>query len=195
MVADSKGRDVAAAPVYVTGAAAFAPVLLANVISKADLGNSSKALPVAFRFMGLRTSDGGPEASTDAGDAIEFLESGFELGGDGSISVKMTLAQLTPTTRELINGIAPDSNGVIEVKSITPDTTFILYLESVFKNGQIERQEGVARISEVAVGKEERSSVKGIEVTFKWLPHDLFNGAHYWDAVITPGAPVPSPGK
>lgn len=189
MAADSRGRDTSKAPVYITGFAAIAPVDAANVVPKADLGSkdlggTDKPIPAAFKFLGLRTSDGGPEPSNEAGDTIEFLEDGFEISGDGSISVQMTLAQLTPTVRELVRGSAPDANGVIEVSSTTPNAQHILLLEGVYKGGLMKRETGVVRITEVAFGKQERSTVEGITVTFKWLRHELFNRAYFWEAVV-----------
>lgn len=184
MVADSRGRDIDDALIYVTGHGAFAPVDAANVIPKTELGTAALTVPTGFRYMGLRTADGGPEFSTEAGDAIEFLEDGFTINGDGSISVAMTLAQFNPTVRGLIRDAQPDANGVIEVKKTTPDTQYILLLEAVYKSGLIKREHGVARISEVSLGKDERNTVNGVTVTFSWVRHELFNRAYYWEAVV-----------
>ena len=191
MAADSKGRDIGAAPVYVTGAAAYAPVAAANVLTKAALGAATIELPVGFKFLGLRTSDGGPEESREAGDATEFLESGFEISGAGSVTLKFTLAQYNAIVREFVNQ-APDANGVIEVSADIPSDPFIFYTEAVMKNGTIERQLGVAKLQETARQKDEKGSVKGVEVTVKWLPHELFNNKPYFEAQVGV-APVPDP--
>lgn len=184
MAADSRGRDINETLIYTTGHGAFAPVASANVIPKAELGSETLEVPEAYKYMGLRTSDGGPEFSTEAGDAIEFLEDGFTINGDGSISVAMTLAQFNPAVRALIRDAEPDANGVIEVKKTTPDTQYILLLESIYKSGLIKREHGVARISEVSLGKDERNTVNGVTVTFQWVRHELFNRSYYWEAVV-----------
>lgn len=184
MAADEKGRDLAGAKVYVTGAVAYAPVDTENVIEKAQLGSASMTVPAAFTFLGLRTSDGGPEETREAGEAIEFLEQGFVLNTNGTLSVAMTLAQYDAITRKFVHGVAPDTNGVIEVDFSTPSDPFILLLEAVFKDGSMERQEGVARLTESSRLKDERGTVKGVSVTLTWTPSELFNNKAYWEAQV-----------
>lgn len=193
MTADSKGRDIGATPVYVTGAVAYAPVASENVLTKVALGASLVSLPKGFKFLGLRTSDGGPEESRESGDATEFLETGFEISGAGSVTLAMTLAQYNAAVREFVHQVVPDANGVVEVSADIPSTPFIFYTEAVFKNGTIERQLGVAMLKEVKRQKDEKGSVKGVEVTVKWLPHELFNNKPYFEAQVGV-APVPDPG-
>lgn len=192
MAADAKGRDTALAAIYITGAVGYAPVALENVITKDKLGAAELVAPAGFQFLGLRTEDGGPEESAEAGDAIKFLETGFELSGEGEKSVAMTLAQtFSPAVREFINGVKPDANGVIEVGTGTRDEPFILLMEAVYKNGDVRRQIGVARISEGSIVKEERGKVQGASVTIKWMPHEMFNNAAYWEAVVYKTKPAP----
>lgn len=200
MAVTDQGRDVGEALIFITGGCAIAPVDEANVITEAQLGATEVTVPAGFEFLGLRTADGGPETATEAGDAIEFLEQGYEISGDGSITVKMTLAQSNAITRKLIRGQAPDANGVIKVTETTPSAQHILYLEGVYKTGVpgqrvIRREVGVARVTEFAPAKDERNTVKGTEVTFKWLPNDLFDGAYFWEAQIdAAGVGDPDPG-
>lgn len=186
MAADDRGRDIDETLIYVTGHAAFAPVASANVIPKADLGGDDLELPAGYKYMGLRTADGGPEQSREAGEAIEFLEDGFVINGDGSISVAMTLAQYNDQVRSLVSDQEPDANGVIEVKSTTPNSQYILLLESIYKSGLVKREHGVARISEVSLSKDERGTVNGTTITFAWVRHELFNRSYYWEAVVPP---------
>lgn len=195
MVADNRGRTTEEALIYVTGFAGIAPVDAKNVIAKTQLGKTGVTVLEGFKFLGLRTSDGGPEYEVDAGDAIEFLESGFEISSDGSVTVKMTLAQYNATVQELIYGQAPDLNGVVEGSVSAPDKTVILLLEGQYKSGRVLRREGVARVTEFVLPKDERNTTGGTEVTFKWLPHELFNNAPYWEAIVDGGAAPVEPGE
>lgn len=195
-MADQFGRDVEEAFVYVTGCAAYAPVDGANVLTKAklasnDLGSSTNPMPTGFKWLGLRKSDGGPEESREAGDAIEFLEKGFKLIGDGSVSVAMTLAQYNAIVREFMHGTAPDVNGVVEVDFAYSSKPFILFLEAVGKGGQIERQLGVAMITEGQRDKDEQGAVKGMNVTCEWQASPLFNNKAYFEAKFDTTAVVP----
>jgi len=187
MVADNRGRTTEEALIYVTGFAGFAPVESKNVIDKAKLGAKTVTVPDGFRYLGLRTDDGGPEYELEAGDAIEFLEQGFEISGDGSASVKMTLAQYNAVVQELLYGAKPDGNGVVEGSLAAPDTPMILLLEAQYKSGRIIRREGVAKVSEFVLPKDERNTTGGTEVTFKWLPHELFNMKPFWEAIVADG--------
>ena len=184
MTADTRGRTVDEALIYVTGYFGIAPVDAANVIPEADLGSATLEVPESFRYVGLRTADGGPEQSREAGEAIEFLEDGFSINADGSITVTMTLAQFNATTREILHGQAPDANGVIKVQDATPNNRFIALGESVYKSGAIKRDHGVIAVTEVSLGKDERGSVNGIPVTFRYQRSELFDNALYWEAFV-----------
>lgn len=189
MAADSRGRTVDEALIYTTGFFGIAPVDAANVIPKvdlgsADLGDELSPIPAGFKYVGLRTSDGGPEQGREAGEAIEFLEDGFSINADGSITLTMTLAQFNATTRELVHGKAPDANGVIAVTDSTPNNRYIALAESVYKSGAVKREHGVVRVTEVSIGKDERGSVNGIPVTFQWVRSELFDNALYWEAFL-----------
>jgi hypothetical protein len=186
MAADEAGNDLSAVAVPLTGTLGYAPVDAENVIAKADLGAATLDAPAAFKILGLVKSDGGAQDDSNQDDAQEFYQDGYKLAGDGSLTVEVNLAQFDANVRELIHGIVPDENGVIEVNSITPDTTFILLHETVYKNGFIRRRIGVARISAVKPDQEERGSVFGNDVTFEWVRHELFNNAFYWEAMVPP---------
>lgn len=186
MTADSQGNDLTAVAVPITGMAAFAPVAEENVIAKADLKASPLVLPVAAKRLGLYKSDGGPEAAREAGDAIEFFQQGYQLAGSGTRTVKIVLAEQNATVQELIEGSAPDTDGVIEVSSSLPDNRFILYVITRYKNGTEKRQEGVAAITAVEPDKQERGSVEGAAVTFTWQEDPLFNDAPFWQWIGTP---------
>ncbi len=187
MAADEKGRDLDDVRVYVTGSVAYAPVDPLNVISKSDLGSADLVVPDAYKFLGLRTSDGGPEETREAGEALEFLEEGFKIATNGTVQVAMTLAQYNAITREFVHGEAPDANGVVEVDFAPSSDSFLLLLEAVFKDGSMERQHGVARISEASRVKDERGTAKGATVTLEWAAHTLFNNKAYFEALVEDG--------
>jgi hypothetical protein len=180
MAADEQGNDLDAVGVPITGMAAFAPILEANVVAKAALGASPLVLPPAYKRLGLYKVDGGPAPARESGDAIEFFQKGYTLAGDGTRSVVIGLAEQNTVVQSLIEGSDPDENGVIEVSSSLPDNRFILLVVTKYRNGREKRQLGVAAITAVEPDQSERGSVEGSNVTFTWQEHDLFNGAPFW---------------
>jgi len=193
MTADSQGNDLDAVGVPITGLAATAPVLEANVIAKTALGASPLALPAAFKRLGLFKQDGGPSEARESGDPIEFFQVGYKLAGDGSRAVTINLAEHNAAVQALIEGKEPDANGVIEVSSSLPDNTFILFTSTRYRNGKEKRRVGVASVTAVETDQETRGEVEGRAVTFTYQEHDLFNGAPFWQWIGVPGAPVEDP--
>lgn len=189
MSADSQGNDLDAVAVPIIGLAAFAPLLEANVIEKADLGASPLVLPVAYKRLGLYKQDGGPAPSRDTEDAIEFFQKGYTLAGDGTRSVVIGLAEDNSAVRELTEGVEPDANGVIEVSASLPDNRFILLVVTKYRGGKEKRQIGVASVTAIEQDQSERGAVEGQNVTFTWQEDELFNGAPYWQwGPAVPGA-------
>lgn len=191
MTADSQGNDLDAVAVPLTGMAAFAPVDAENVIAKASLKDSPLTIPAAFKRLGLYKTDGGPEAAREAGDAIEFFQKGYQLAGDGTRTVKISLAEQNASVQELIEGVAPDTDGVIAVSSSLPDNRFILLVVTRYKNGKEKRQIGVAAVTAVEPDKQERGNVEGQAVTFTWQEDPLFGDAPFWQWIGTPVVPTP----
>lgn len=192
MTADAAGNDLDAVGVPITGLAAFAPLLEANVIAKTELGASPLVLPAAYKRLGLYKVDGGPAPSRENGDAIEFFQKGYMLAGDGTRAVVIGLAEQNAIVQGLIEGAEPDVNGVIEVSSSLPDNRFILLVVTKYRNGTEKRQLGVASITAVEPDQSERGSVEGTNVTFTWQEDDLFNGAPFWQwGPAVPGAVTP----
>lgn len=186
MAADEKGNDLEAVGVVLTGTIGYAPLVQANVVPKADLASPTLELPDAFVKLGLIKQDGGAQDDSDQDDAIEFLQDGYKIAGDGSRTTKVTLAQHNDDVQRLLNGSEPDANGVYEIDSVTPDSTFIAYQETIYKNHVIRRRVGAARISTIEPDQEERGSVAGSGVTFEWFRHELFNNSFYWEVYIYP---------
>lgn len=195
MTADSQGNDLDAVGVPLTGLAAFAPVTLANVISKAELGASPLVLPAEAKRLGLYKVDGGPAPARETGDAIEFFQKGYTLAGEGTRSVVITLAEQNAAVIALTEGAEPDENGVIEVSSSLPGNRFILYVVTRYRGGLEKRQVGVASVTSVEPDQQTRGEVEGIAVTFTWQEDELFNGAPFWQwGPAIPGSPVAATG-
>lgn len=193
MAADSQGNDLDAVGVPITGLAAFAPVLEANVITKALLGASPLVLPGAYKRLGLYKIDGGPAASRENGEAIEFFQKGYSLAGDGTRAVVIGLAEQNVAVQSLLEGASPDANGVITVSSSLPDNRFILLVVTKYRNGKEKRQIGVAAVTAVEPDQSERGAVEGQKVTFTWQEDALFGGAPFWQwGPAVPGAVAPT---
>lgn len=193
MSADSQGNDLDAVGVPITGIAAFAQLLEANVIPKEDLAASPLVLPAGFKRLGLYKQDGGPTAGRETEDPIEFFQKGYMLAGEGSRTVQIGLAEQNPVVQSLIEGAEPDENGVIEVSASLPENRFILLVVTRYRNGKEKRQEGVAWISAVEPDQQERGSVEGSNVTFTWQEHELFNDSPFWQfGPAVPGATPPT---
>lgn len=194
MSADEQGNDPGAVGVPITGLAAFAPLVEANVLTKAELAASPLVLPPGFLRLGLYKVDGGPAPARESDDPIEFFQIGYKLAGQGTRSVVITLAEQNENVQKLIEGAEPDEHGVIEVSSSLPDNRFILFTSTKYRNKMEKRQIGVASVTAVELDQQERGSVEGAAVTFTWLEHDLFNGAPFWQwgPAIPGAAPAPT---
>ncbi len=190
MTADAQGNDLEAVGVPITGLAAFAQVIEANVIEKTDLAASPLVLPAAYKRLGLYKVDGGPAPSRETGDAIEFFQKGYTLAGEGTRSIVINLAEQNAAVRQLTEGKEADENGVIEVSSSLPDNRFILLVVTKYRDGKEKRQIGVASVTAVELDQQTRGEVEGIAVTFTWQEDPLFNNAPYWEFYGVPGAPV-----
>ena len=193
MTADTQGNDLAEVGVPITGLAAFAPALVANVIEKAALAASPLVLTEAYKRLGLYKVDGGPAPSREAGDAIEFFQKGYTLAGDGTRSVVINLAEQNAAVQQLIEGVEPDVNGVIEVSSSLPDNRFILLVVTKYRNGKEKRQVGVASVTAVEADQQTRGEVEGQAVTFTWQEDPLFNDAPFWQFYGVPGEAPETP--
>ncbi len=191
MTADDNGNDLDAVGVPITGLAAFAPALLANVLTKEVLGASPLVLPAAFKRLGLYKVDGGPAPSRDSEDPIEFFQVGYTKAGLGTRAVVIGLAEQNAAVLALTEGATPDANGVIEVSSSLPDNRFILVNVVRYRGGIEKRQIGVASITSVEYDQSERGAVEGANVTFTWQEDDLFNGAPFWQ--FGPAVPGTAP--
>lgn len=173
MAADSKGNDTGKVDVVITAALAIAPYDAENVLAPEQGGGDTVDLPEAYVPVGLIKSDGGANESIDQEDAIEFLQDGYSLASDPTMSIQFGLAEFNKAVRLLTTGKMPDENGMISVDTYTPDTKWLMYYEEVYKNGRVRRLNGVAQVTTTEIDQTERGSVKGRNVTLKWLPDPL----------------------
>lgn len=168
MAADSKGNDLESVDVVITAAFAIAPYAQENVLTSEQGGAETADLPAAYRPVGLIKSDGGATESAEAGDAIEFLQDGYTLNGDSTMTIQLGLAEFNATVRELTTGKTADANGMIAVETYTPDTKWIGYYEEVYRSGRVRRLNGVVQVTATEIDQSERGSVKGRNVTLTW---------------------------
>lgn len=193
MSKDAQGNDLSAVSVPVTGAICVVPYDTANVITRAMISKKKAEpdLPDAYArdksALGLITSDGGPQDAAEQDDAVEFFQQGYSLNSDPTMTIAFTLAEDNDFTREFCFGEKPDADGVIGVKTLTPDTKWMAYVEIKNKNGSVDRRAGVLQVTGNEPGQAERGSVKGRAITCTWQPDDLYEGNHYIEAHYVPG--------
>ena len=183
----SDDYDLNAVGIPLTGLAAYAPVLKANVVPDADLGSPTITLPSGYRQLGLYKDDGGPQDDRDDDDPLEFFQDGYKLPGNSTVTVQIGLAEDNLNVNALIDGKEPGENGVVYVDASLPAATFILFVATRFKNGRELRRNGVARIQAIEIDQEERGSVRGKSVTFEWVPDPLFKMSPFKKWFGTPG--------
>lgn len=181
MATDSAGNDLGAVGVPITGFLAICfEVVKDNVLTDKQLGANPLALEASkWSYAGLFKEDGGFTPASETEDAIVFFQQGYELNGLRTDTFKVGLAEDNKVVDRLVYGKTANSDGVIYVDAADPDATFLAVSMTQFKNGVQERRHGVARVSSIEVDQEERGSVKGRSVTFKWVPDPLFNGSPY----------------
>lgn len=192
MAKDNQGNDLKAVAVPVTGAVCLVPYSEENVITR-EMISKTKAtpdLPDAYdrskACIGLITSDGGPQDSVDQDDAIEFWQQGYSLNADPVVTTAFTTAEDNDFTREVCYGEKPDADGVVAVKTLTPDTKWMAYYEETYKNGSVNRRAGVVQVTGNEPGQSERGSVKGRALTVTWLNDDFYEGAKYIEVLYVP---------
>lgn len=190
MAMDAAGNDLSAVGIPITGFLAVCfDVTQENVMADEKFAAATLELDTEkWHYAGLFKDDGGIEPGSEAEDAIEFFQQGYQLNGLRTDTIKVGLAEDNETVRRLVKGQEPNANGVIYVDSSNPDQTFLALSMTQFKNGTQERRHGLARVSEIEIDKEERGSVRAKTVTIQWVPSPLFNGSPYKEWFGTPGS-------
>lgn len=189
MVADANGNDILAVGVPVSGSIGFAPY--GTTIPTPTQGASeSLVLDPAFVKIGLLKEDGGPQFAWAAdGDPIRFWQEGYSLpSGLANVTLAITAAEaLADHVREIIAGIAPDSNGYVEIDGGGHATRWVVFSEEIFKNGAIRRR--VAPLVTLASSTEDRSErggVMGNALLFNIARHEAVGRKHFGEWVLAP---------
>ncbi|SEE26630.1 IPT/TIG domain-containing protein [Arthrobacter alpinus] len=194
MAKDSKGNDVSAVGIPVTGRMGFAPEGTAGP-TPSEGAVIGFTLDPAYQVPGLLTDDGGPEWTLEAdGDPVEFWQEGYTLpSGLAKAEVSQTYAQTDETVRSIIRGQVADENGYMTIDAGGTDTKYSMFSEEIFKNGTIRRRwapdVNVLSVKEV---KSKRGDVMGYETTYKINRSDLVGGKHFGEWLILPGGVVVS---
>ena len=174
MAADSKGNDIGAVPIPVTGFAAINLTATA-VPAMADL--KADTLPSGYTYLGLFTEDGGYAEETDTGDTIEFFQQGYSLkAGDESLKGSITFAENSDLLRQLL-GYDAGTSGTR--KTTLRQGQFGLVIATTHKNGKTLIRGGLASVDDASVSQEKRGDVTTMEVTFKWA-WDTTTGFYRW---------------
>ena len=195
MAADAQGNDLSKVNIPVTGFLAIQKEGTPTYVDSAEGAKNPLTLPTGYVKLGLVTDDGGPEPGKDGEDAIEFWQEGYSIGGSSTRTVKVTLAENNDLTRWLLEGVAPDANGMTTVGGGN-DATFPLFYAVQYKNGRQERYNGLAKVSEISESKSERGAITGYECTFTWVNDETVGGAYrHWTMNAATSQPAQSPAR
>lgn len=185
------GRDLEKVGVALTGAAAIMEVTEDfTPPTVTEFAEEEYALPVGFRGLGLRKTDGAPEWADEAdGDALEFFEDGFTIpSGLVTVTCTMTLAQTSPLVIELKSGIDITANSGGDLDLGGNAKRYVLYTEEVYRTAGggtlIERRMAEVTVQSVSHQRPERGEVRGHEVVFAAGRSTLFGGTHMRYALV-----------
>ncbi|MDJ1372750.1 hypothetical protein [Gulosibacter molinativorax] len=190
--------DVEKAKVYQTGLAFInrspSATLLSESEMKAMVGSDGKITPpTGYESLGLWAKDSGPEFAREAGDSTEFYQPGFELVGEVSRTVGLTLAEDREIVQWLDHGKTPGAEGAVTVGGANGER-FPLLLIMKRRDGLIDATNGFARVQEFAPGSAERGTLETSVSTFKWSAADELGGDLYRRVPIVPAVPTPPAG-
>lgn len=186
MVRDTQGNNLEDVKQVVTSKIKLAPYdpskrLVASMIAK-NVADPLNELNDIFGaegagFVGLITSDGAPQDSRDADDAIEFHQPGYKLSSDPSLTVAFTVAEDSEMTRRLTIG-EPDADGVYHVSDVIQDTKWFAYQETVYKSNVHRRRLGVVQITGNEPAQDTRGEVSGLALTAEWQKDDAVDAGN-----------------
>ena len=187
MAADANGNDIEMVDVPISGSSAYAPYGT-TMPTAIELGDDAYVLPVTFKRLGLRTTDGAPEWVESRSDSLEFFEDEFELpAGTGTCDITSSFAQYDTTLRTFMRGVAPDVNGVIHVDVDGTPLRYVFFTEELMKSGRIRRRIAAnAWVRSVTTGKPTRGNPLPTTVTLRAKRHADNGGGHFVEAVIEP---------
>jgi hypothetical protein len=188
MPVDSRGNNIAAVGIPVTGALGFAPI--GTVLpTPVEGGESDFELPTGFKKAGLLTEDGGFNWTLEAdGDPITFWQEGYSIpSGLANVTLVAKLAQYDEIVRGLIYGKTADENGFITIDGGGTAVRYVLFTEEIFKNGVIRRRIAAdVGIQSIALDQSTRGEVNGTEVTFKVARSSLLANEHIGEWLLPP---------
>lgn len=189
MAADEQGNDLGRVSIPTTGRICIVDYSEENVITPEMIGKTvaDPQLPEAYKTgaIGLITSDGGPQDSSENGDAVEFWQQGYQINGEATITTAFTAAEDNENTAKLVHEDDADANGVYGVSSLTPNKKWMAYYEEAYKNGSVYRRAGVIQITGNEPGQSQRGSVKGRALTATWLEDANYGGKKYIECLST----------
>jgi len=197
MAADTRGNDVGAVGIPVTGHLGFAPTGTALPTPEAG-GALDFTLPPAWRKAGLFKEDGGFNWTLEPdGDPIKFYQDGYQIpSGLANCTLETGLAQYDPIVREIAWGKVPDENGFLTIDAGGHALEFEVFTEEIFKNGWIRRRVGaLATVSAVALDQSTRGEVNGTNITWSIARSPLLNNEHLGEWMIPPAGYVAPTGS
>jgi hypothetical protein len=194
MTADSRGNDISAVGIPVTGSIGIAAIGT-TLPTPAEGGSEDYVLPAAFRRLGLITEDGGFSWTFEPdGDPITFYQEGYSIpSGLANATLEVKLAQYDDLVREVTYGRQADANGYIEIDAGGHSTRYVLFTEEIFKNGAIRRIIAAdAGVTSATRDQSTRGEVNGTALTFTIARHESLGRRHVgeWWLPAEDAAPV-----
>lgn len=191
---DPYGLDLTKVKIPQTGFAAIGPIGGA-MPTDLELKNPSWTLPEGWGFLGLFTQDGGPEETTEAGDAIKFFQLGYELpSGDDDMAEALTLAEDNAAVRRLVYGPnATDDQILYRKAGAVPVGSFPYLRVTRYSNGTEMRRAGLVHVTAIETERETRGEIRAHTITFAFeFQTDLGPEGAWWrDAFIDQDTPEP----
>ncbi|KFI65893.1 hypothetical protein [Bifidobacterium cuniculi] len=187
---DSRGNDLKSVEIPIGGAISLTTYDTANAIKPEAMAETKKTvtLPDAYNadsYVGLITSDGGPQDGRDGGDAVTFYQSGYTISGSSTLTTTFTVAENNRLVRRVTLG-EPDANGVYAVDDIIQDEKWCAYQEETLKDGRIRRRAGVVQITGNEPAQSTNGEVKGTALTATWVEDDMYSGHKYIESIYDP---------
>lgn len=195
MAADAAGNDLGAVFIPVTGNIAIAPFGTA-VPSPADGAKATVTLAEVFEKLGLFAEDGGFEWTEEAsGDPIVFFQQGYSIpSGEANVQVVVKLAETSRKNLETVRGTKFDENNHTIVDASGNPLQYVVWTEEIAKNGNIRRRACEnATVASWKEDKDERGTVKGIEVTWTFKEAAGHPSGQFHEWFLTPADLTPAP--
>lgn len=196
MTVDTSGVNLQAVRVPISGWSAVAPKGT-YIPTEAELGSPAYTLPVAYRRLGLRTTDGAPEWADAPAETLETYEEGYEVSAsNGTCTVTQTFAQWDATHEELLGG-APLVTGTVKV-DVDRIVQLVLFTAVLYRlpDGtlQIERRVAPnAKVTGRVTARDARGAITGTTVTWLVKRDASIGNVHYLKAPFVASDAAPDP--